>query len=350
MPPTARELSGVLAHCAEFAEPKVRLEQYATSAAVAAECLLAAQAHLLELKLSGGRGEFGAIRSEDGSEEEGSDEDDEDEDEEEEEVTGFTGLRVADLGCGGGVLGVGTACLGASSIMFADVDPDALRLARENAVVLGLLREDPEEDASPDASEEDASLDSDEAADELWRRCSADFVLADILAESVVGPPWRTLSAGDRGATETGNAAAPHPFDVAVMNPPFGTKQELGADLAFVRRALELAPVVYSLHKSSTRRGILRRAVADGFSVKVIAQMRWRLAQTMSFHKRKYGVSIDVDFICHWKPPAGEKATCYTEVLEREREPPRTQTRGRGGGRGGPPRGRGRGRGSRGRR
>lgn len=44
------------------------------------------------------------------------------------------------------------------------------------------------------------------------------------------------------------------PFDIIVSNPPFGTKKNVGIDARFVQRALQLAPVVYSLHKSSTRK------------------------------------------------------------------------------------------------
>lgn len=44
------------------------------------------------------------------------------------------------------------------------------------------------------------------------------------------------------------------PFDVIVMNPPFGTKKNVGVDARFVQIALQYAPVVYSLHKTSTRK------------------------------------------------------------------------------------------------
>lgn len=44
------------------------------------------------------------------------------------------------------------------------------------------------------------------------------------------------------------------PFDVIVMNPPFGTKKNIGVDARFVQIALKYAPVVYSLHKTSTRK------------------------------------------------------------------------------------------------
>lgn len=43
-------------------------------------------------------------------------------------------------------------------------------------------------------------------------------------------------------------------FDTVLMNPPFGTKQNNGIDMNFLRIALKLAKQsVYSLHKTSTR-------------------------------------------------------------------------------------------------
>ncbi|KAI6192669.1 hypothetical protein M3Y94_01324800 [Aphelenchoides besseyi] len=59
------------------------------------------------------------------------------------------------------------------------------------------------------------------------------------------------------------------PFDLVLMNPPFGTKNNEGTDLRFVRTALETIKPdgsVYSLHKTSTRSGIQRRAQTWGVS------------------------------------------------------------------------------------
>jgi putative methylase len=43
--------------------------------------------------------------------------------------------------------------------------------------------------------------------------------------------------------------------DTVVMNPPFGTKNNEGIDVLFLQQALRLSRnVVYSMHKTSTRR------------------------------------------------------------------------------------------------
>lgn len=43
-------------------------------------------------------------------------------------------------------------------------------------------------------------------------------------------------------------------FDTIIMNPPFGTKKNIGQDMRFLEAALVMTNnVVYSLHKTSTR-------------------------------------------------------------------------------------------------
>jgi ribosomal protein L11 methyltransferase len=46
-------------------------------------------------------------------------------------------IRVADLGCGSGILGIAALLQGASSVAAADTDPLAVRATRDNAVVSG---------------------------------------------------------------------------------------------------------------------------------------------------------------------------------------------------------------------
>lgn len=44
-------------------------------------------------------------------------------------------------------------------------------------------------------------------------------------------------------------------FDTVITNPPFGTKNNKGIDVTFLRTALDIATdSVYSLHKTSTRK------------------------------------------------------------------------------------------------
>lgn len=160
---------------------------------------------------------------------------------------------VADLGCGSGVLSIGSVMLGAQLVTGIDIDEDALDILREN-------RNDFEMDGN------------------------IDMILADI--------------------TDVNSLEKMHKkFDTVIMNPPFGTKHNKGIDMIFVKNALNLARnSVYSLHKTSTRQHIITKAKDWGVDVKVIAELRYDLPATYKHHK-KSSVDIEVDFIRFSFPP-----------------------------------------------
>lgn len=88
------------------------------------------------------------------------------------------------------------------------------------------------------------------------------------------------------------------------MNPPFGTKKNVGADFQFLKRALSLVRPgghVYSLHKTSTRPFFQKKVAKSeeelGFPMKgeVEAAIRYDLPKCYKFHKEK-SVDIEVDF------------------------------------------------------
>jgi predicted RNA methylase len=90
--------------------------------------------------------------------------------------------------------------------------------------------------------------------------------------------------------------------DTVLMNPPFGTKNNKGIDCRFLQVAASIAPVIYSLHKSSTRDHVVKRAASFGLDAEVIAQLNYDLDSTYRFHKKKQ-VTIQVDFIRFIKSP-----------------------------------------------
>ncbi|XP_076439604.1 rRNA N(6)-adenosine-methyltransferase METTL5-like [Babylonia areolata] len=156
------------------------------------------------------------------------------------------GKTVADLGVGCGVLGIGCSILGASYILGVDIDEDALDICRHNLSDLDIS--------------------------------NMDLLQCDI----------------DQLLTDTGRLHKA--FDTVVMNPPFGTKFSEGIDKIFLKTGLSLARnAVYSLHKTSTRKHIMKQATEWGVNAEVIAQLRYDLACTMKFHKEK-SVDIEVDF------------------------------------------------------
>ncbi|MEM2914682.1 MAG: METTL5 family protein [Candidatus Bathyarchaeia archaeon] len=148
------------------------------------------------------------------------------------------GKKVIDLGCGSGILAIAASLLGAKWVVGVDIDKDAVKTAKVN-------------------SEKTSTM--------------IDLVIGDI--ECIVGH-----------------------FDTALMNPPFGSWHR-GADVKFLKKALEISNVVYSIHKQSD-------PVRDFLSLN-IPKMRGRIDQvyemeiiiwrTYSFHrKRRYPVKVDL--------------------------------------------------------
>ncbi|XP_078183557.1 rRNA N(6)-adenosine-methyltransferase METTL5 isoform X4 [Callithrix jacchus] len=108
---------------------------------------------------------------------------------------------IADLGCGCGVLSIGSAMLGAGLCVGFDIDEDALEIFNRNV--------------------------------EEFELTNIDMIQCDVCLLS------NRMSKS---------------FDTVIMNPPFGTKNNKGTDMTFLKTALEMArTAVYSLHKSSTR-------------------------------------------------------------------------------------------------
>ncbi|XP_042716699.2 rRNA N6-adenosine-methyltransferase METTL5 isoform X3 [Chrysemys picta bellii] len=110
---------------------------------------------------------------------------------------------VADLGCGCGVLSIGSVMLGAGLCVGFDIDADALEIFSRNAEEFDLT--------------------------------NIDMIQCDVCSL----------------------AARSKTFDTVIMNPPFGTKHNKGMDMTFLKVALQMAQTaVYSLHKTSTRKNL----------------------------------------------------------------------------------------------
>jgi len=150
------------------------------------------------------------------------------------------GKTVVDLGCGTGRLAIGAVLLGAEAAVGIDIDASAVRRAKKNAEGLGLKQ-----------------------------RLS--WVSGDI--DVVLGR-----------------------FDTVLQNPPFGVQRKT-ADRRFLLKALELASVAYSLHKSGegNRRFIKRFIEANGGKVTSVFQMKLDIPRMFKFHtERQHGVNVDL--------------------------------------------------------
>ncbi len=138
---------------------------------------------------------------------------------------------VCDLGCGTGVLAIGAALLGARAV-GVEIDPAALAIAKANASRLGV---------------------------------DVEFVRGDVGSIALKG------------------------IETVVMNPPFGAQKASAGDRVFLRKATEMADVVYSLHNLGSE-GFIRRFV-EPCRVEEIYRIPFPMKRCFEFH------SLDVKTI-----------------------------------------------------
>lgn len=192
-----KELERALQRVTPHSRPRPDLEQYSTPATIAADMLYTAHS-------------YGDVE----------------------------GRKVVDLGCGGGILSIGAALLGAESVTGIDVDPHAIEDAQRNVEESGVNVE----------------------------LLNMDIRDADLRADTVI------------------------------MNPPFGA-QRRNADRPFLETALRIAPRVYSLHNARTLdflEGMIRAMDARIFFHK---SYKFEIPHLFEFHDRKKK-EIEVVLLC----------------------------------------------------
>ncbi|OGS44611.1 MAG: hypothetical protein A3K76_03795 [Euryarchaeota archaeon RBG_13_57_23] len=134
---------------------------------------------------------------------------------------------VVDLGCGNGIFAIGAKMLGAKDALGVDLDPEAVRIANENAQALQLI---------------------------------VDFEEGDV--------------------TEVGGR-----FDTVLQNPPFGA-QSKNADRAFIKKALELAPRAYSLHNDGTEEFVQQMVSSLGARAVAVKKYKFEIPYAFEFHRK----------------------------------------------------------------
>ncbi len=142
------------------------------------------------------------------------------------------GKNIVDVCSGPGILGICALLLGARTCTFVEVDPKAVELLEENLSRFGLIS-------------------------------SSSVYLKDALEF-------------------TGK------FDTCLMNPPFGIQQGIG-DKLFLKKAIELATTVYSIHDGSeANRSFLPKYVERIGAVPVDYYItRLSIKRSFTFHKMK---------------------------------------------------------------
>ena len=160
---------------------------------------------------------------------------------------GLSGKTVLDLGCGCGILGLGCVNRGALKVIGIDVDKDALEIAERNRIDVGLT-------------------------------CGEiSYLQKDV----------RSLQRED--------LPDPSVFDIVVTNPPFGTRSK-NIDTLFVEKGLEFSNVVYSIHKSSTRDFLVKKAKEMGVHASFMFENEdFPIAATYEFHKlAQHFIKVDI--------------------------------------------------------
>ncbi|KAI6182943.1 Methyltransferase-like protein 5 [Aphelenchoides bicaudatus] len=165
----------------------------------------------------------------------------------------LSGKTVGDFGCGPGILMIGASLMGAAKCRGFEIDESTAEICRQNIQEM-----------------------------EIEDTCTVE--IKDVLNNFEL--------------------PADEHFDIILMNPPFGTKNNEGVDLRFVQAGLQVLKLngsIYSLHKTSTRGGIMRKAATwSNVTANIVAELRWELPKTYK-HQRKQTQDIAVDLIRYKK-------------------------------------------------
>jgi putative methylase len=147
------------------------------------------------------------------------------------------GRDVLDLGCGTGRITIGALLMKADKAIGIDIDVEAITAAEINAKTLGIKQ--------------------------------IDFIISDI--ETLKGR-----------------------FHATIMNPPFGTRIK-HKDRQFLQKAIELSEVVYSIHKRSSRKYLLRFVESKGAYVDALFPRRLMIPWMFHFHsKERRWIEVDI--------------------------------------------------------
>ncbi|MBI1968590.1 methyltransferase [Candidatus Woesearchaeota archaeon] len=142
------------------------------------------------------------------------------------------GKVILDAACGPGILGIGLLLLGAKHVFFVDKDEKIMTICQRNY----------------------------EKIKDEYDLGEASFIVHDI-----------SLFAED--------------VDIAVQNPPFGTK-EAHADKKFLEKAFSLAPVVYSMHKYATKKFVEAISKDHSFRITDVWRYEFPIKAAFAFHEK----------------------------------------------------------------
>lgn len=149
------------------------------------------------------------------------------------------GKIILDAACGPGILGIGLLLMGARKIYFIDKAQEAIKLCMENY----------------------------NKTKNEYEIGKAEFIIEDIsLFDEEVA--------------------------LVVQNPPFGTKEK-HIDKKFLETAFRVAPIVYSMHKFSTKQFVEAICKDYSFTITDVWRYEFPIKAAFEFHKKPVR-SVDV--------------------------------------------------------
>ena len=149
-------------------------------------------------------------------------------------MKGDIGKVSVDLGSGPGMLGIGLLALGAQKVYFVDFDQKVMEIAKGNMA-----------------------------------KVKSEY---NLTGEAVF--LWQDVHGFNQQV------------DLVVMNPPFGVKVR-HADREFLKKAFEVGKVVYSFHKTESKKFLASFAKDNNFKITDVFDFNFPLKATMRFHSKR---------------------------------------------------------------
>ena len=158
----------------------------------------------------------------------------------------ISNMKIGDLGCGNGILGISAALIGCKDVVLFDIDEEIIDIAKQNVNNLEL-----------------------------------ENYIQIILCDVNQIKNWKCLS---------------KKFDIIITNPPFGIRSQNGADVEFLKCAVNLSSqFVYSLHKFSTFNFLKKFYEKNNINDVNGFKIEYDLPKSYKFHKKNNKV---IDVLC----------------------------------------------------
>ena len=158
----------------------------------------------------------------------------------------ISNMKIGDLGCGNGILGISAALIGCKDVVLFDIDEEIIDIAKQNVNNLELEN-------------------------------NIQIILCDVNQIK----NWKCLS---------------KKFDIIITNPPFGIRSQNGADVEFLKCAVNLSSqFVYSLHKFSTFNFLKKFYEKNNINDVNGFKIEYDLPKSYKFHKKNNKV---IDVLC----------------------------------------------------